>query len=53
MTVTRGTNHIVGQDSEKIEAKAREILAGNSKKGERPELWDGHSVEHIVEILLT
>jgi hypothetical protein len=52
MTVTRGTNHIVGQDFEKIKAKAREILDGNSKKGERPELWDGHAAERIVEVLL-
>jgi len=52
VTVTRGTNHIVGQDFEKIKAKAREILGGNCKKGERPELWDGHAAERIVEILL-
>ena len=52
VTVTRGTNHIVGQDFEKITAKARKILGGNSKKGERPELWDGHAAERIVEILL-
>ena len=52
VTVTRGTNHIVGQDFEKTKAKAREILGGNCKKGERPELWDGHAAERIVEILL-
>ena len=52
VTVTRGTNHIVGQDFEKINTKAREILAGNGKTGERPELWDGHAAERIVEILL-
>lgn len=52
VTVTSGTNHIVGQDFEKIKTRAREILDGNSKKGERPELWDGHAAERIVEILL-
>jgi len=52
VTVTRGTNHIVGQDFENINAKVREILSGNSKKGERPELCDGHAAERIVEILL-
>lgn len=52
VTVTRGTNHIVGQDPEKIETKAREILHGNRKKGERPQLWDGHAAERIVELLL-
>jgi UDP-N-acetylglucosamine 2-epimerase (non-hydrolysing) len=52
VTVTTGTNHIVGQDFEKIKTRAREILDGKSKKGERPELWDGHAAERIVEILL-
>ena len=52
MTVTTGTNHIVGQDFERIKSKARELLGGNSKKGKRPELWDGHAAERIVEILL-
>ncbi len=27
-------------------------LHGNRKKGERPELWDGHAAERVVEILL-
>ncbi len=52
VTVTRGTNYIVGQDAEKIKTKAHEILGGTGKKGERPELWDGHAAERIVEILL-
>jgi UDP-N-acetylglucosamine 2-epimerase (non-hydrolysing) len=52
VTVTTGTNHIVGQDFEKIRTKAREILNGDGKKGERPELWDGHAAERIVELLL-
>ncbi len=52
VTVTRGTNYIVGQDSEKIKTKAHEILGGTGKKGERPELWDGHAAERIVAILL-
>jgi UDP-N-acetylglucosamine 2-epimerase (non-hydrolysing) len=52
VTVTRGTNHIVGLEFEKIRTKAREILGGNGKKGERPELWDGHAAERIMEILL-
>ena len=52
VTVTRGTNHIVGQDPEKIKTKAWDILHGSRKKGERPELWDGHAADRIVEILL-
>jgi UDP-N-acetylglucosamine 2-epimerase (non-hydrolysing) len=52
VTVTKGTNHIVGHDFEKIKTKVREILGGHGKKGERPELWDGHAAQRIVEILL-
>jgi UDP-N-acetylglucosamine 2-epimerase (non-hydrolysing) len=52
VTVTQGTNHIVGHNFETIRTKAREILSGHVKKGERPELWDGHAAQRIVEILL-
>jgi UDP-N-acetylglucosamine 2-epimerase (non-hydrolysing) len=52
ITVTQGTNQIVGQDPAKILAAAREILTGKVKKGSVPELWDGHAAERIVEILL-
>jgi UDP-N-acetylglucosamine 2-epimerase (non-hydrolysing) len=52
VTVTVGTNYLVGQNPEMIEAIACEILAGQGKKGERPELWDGRAAERIVDILL-
>ena len=52
ITVTEGTNQIVGQDPEKILAAAREILAGKTKAGCIPKLWDGHAAERIVEVLL-
>ena len=46
------SNQLVGQDPGKILAAAREILAGNAKKGRVPRLWDGHAAERILEILL-
>jgi UDP-N-acetylglucosamine 2-epimerase (non-hydrolysing) len=52
VTVTEGTNQLVGQDPARIVASAREILAGKRKKGKVPRLWDGHAAERIVEILL-
>jgi len=52
ITVTEGTNQIVGQDPEKILAAARKILAGTTKAGRIPKLWDGRAAERIVEILL-
>ena len=52
VTVTEGTNQIVGQDPAKIIAAARDILAGKIKTGRVPHLWDGHAAERIVEIIL-
>ena len=52
VTVTEGTNHIVGQDPAKIVGAVRSILAGNTKQGRVPRLWDGHAAERIVGILL-
>ncbi len=52
VTVTEGTNQIVGRDPDKIVAAAREILAGKVKLGRAPELWDGHAAKRIVEVLL-
>ncbi len=50
VTVTLGTNEIVGTDSAKIIDAANRILSGNWKKGEIPPLWDGHAAERIVKI---
>ena len=52
VTVTEGTNQIVGQDPARIVAAARELLAGQPEAGRVPQLWDGHAAERIVAILL-
>jgi len=47
-----GTNELVGEDSEVL-AKALDVLnKGDWKKGTIPELWDGHTGERIIKILL-
>ena len=51
VTVTLGTNEIVGTDTRKIIDSAHRILAGNWKKGQIPPYWDGRAAERIVEIL--
>lgn len=51
-TVETGTNVLVGQDAGKIMLNAEKILAGRSKKGRIPSLWDGHTAERIVRVLL-
>ena len=51
ITVTQGTNVVVGTETERIVTEAYRILDGNAKKGTRPELWDGRTAERIVETL--
>ncbi len=51
VTITQGTNILVGTDPERILAEASRILAGEVKSGRTPELWDGHAAERIVSIL--
>jgi UDP-N-acetylglucosamine 2-epimerase (non-hydrolysing) len=52
ITVEEGTNILVGNSPEHILPAVRDILAGRSKKGRRPSLWDGRAAERIVTILL-
>jgi UDP-N-acetylglucosamine 2-epimerase (non-hydrolysing) len=51
VTVTMGTNVLVGEDLGRLGSELAKILAGKGKKGTRPPLWDGHAAERIAEIL--
>ena len=52
ITVTMGTNVLVGRDSDKLRAELSKVLAGKAKKGTVPPLWDGHAGERIADVLL-
>ena len=52
ITVSEGTNQIVGRDPARIISAAREVLSGQAKIGRVPQFWDGRAAERIVEILL-
>jgi UDP-N-acetylglucosamine 2-epimerase (non-hydrolysing) len=52
ITVSEGTNQIVGQDPKRILEAAGEILTGCTKAGRIPALWDGRAAERIVQVLL-
>jgi UDP-N-acetylglucosamine 2-epimerase (non-hydrolysing) len=52
VTVSQGTNLLVGTDPAKILTAATAILAGKGKTGTIPRLWDGHAAERIVDILV-
>jgi UDP-N-acetylglucosamine 2-epimerase (non-hydrolysing) len=51
VTIDLGTNILVGPHAEGIIEETNKILAGHGKKGQVPELWDGHAAERIVKIL--
>src|SRR2546430_2241480 len=51
ITVTMGTNVLIGQDRQKLLSELKKILAGNAKKGTIPPLWDGHAGERIATLL--
>ncbi len=52
ITISQGTNLLVGTDPNRIVAAARDTLAGKGKAGRIPPLWDGHAAKRIVDILL-
>ncbi len=53
ITVTEGTNIIVGSNKEKIIKESLKIIKGKEKKGKIPKFWDGKAAERIANILLS
>jgi UDP-N-acetylglucosamine 2-epimerase (non-hydrolysing) len=51
VTATLGTNIVVGQDGDKLRSELSKIVAGRTKKGAIPPLWDGHAGERIADVL--
>lgn len=52
-TCTVGTNELIGTDPAAVKPALDILFAGEWKKGAIPALWDGHTAERIVNILLT
>jgi UDP-N-acetylglucosamine 2-epimerase (non-hydrolysing) len=52
ITVTHGTNRIVGIDAARIASAWAQIREGQWPLGRLPELWDGKAAERIVKVLL-
>jgi UDP-N-acetylglucosamine 2-epimerase (non-hydrolysing) len=51
VTVSQGTNVLVGSDPARIRAEAQKVLRGEGKHGRVPDQWDGLAARRIVEIL--
>ena len=52
ITITEGTNIIVGSDRAKILSGVEEILTGRGKAGRIPHLWDGKTAERMADVIL-
>ena len=52
ITVSRGTNILVGRDMDHLKSEVKIILAGNAKTGTVPPLWDGKAGERIADIIV-
>jgi len=52
VTVTHGTNRVIGTNPGRIAAEVRNVLDDRPRPTTAPSLWDGRASRRIVEILL-
>lgn len=53
ITVSEGTNKLVGLDLDRIIDSASKLLDDNDTNGKIPNLWDGNTSNRITEIILS
>jgi UDP-N-acetylglucosamine 2-epimerase (non-hydrolysing) len=51
ITVTVGTNQLLGNDTGKLQREVERVLEGRGKTGSIPELWDGRAAGRIADVL--
>jgi UDP-N-acetylglucosamine 2-epimerase (non-hydrolysing) len=51
ITVTQGTNRLVGRDPSRLYREVQRVLAGETRRGKVPPLWDGQTGERIAAVL--
>lgn len=51
VTISLGTNELVGIDPQRLKRRALAILRGGGKRGRVPPLWDGRAAERIASVL--
>lgn len=52
ITVTVGTNSLVGNNLPVLHSELEKILRGQAKHGQVPPLWDGHAAERIAALMV-
>jgi UDP-N-acetylglucosamine 2-epimerase (non-hydrolysing) len=52
VTLTHGTNRLVGMDAARIETAWAEVVRGEWPAGRLPELWDGKAASRILRVLV-
>lgn len=50
-TISMGTNELVGTNPKNIKPALEKLFAGNWKKGNIPDKWDGKTAERIIAVL--
>jgi UDP-N-acetylglucosamine 2-epimerase (non-hydrolysing) len=50
ITVTIGTNQLLGNDTERMVDEVLAVLGGHGKQGKVPELWDGRAAERLASV---
>lgn len=53
VTVTLGTNILVGKNTHRLKTEFARILAGQQKRGTIPPLWDGHAADRLANDLMS
>jgi UDP-N-acetylglucosamine 2-epimerase (non-hydrolysing) len=51
VTITHGTNIMVGPDKGRILDAYRRVMSGDWKPAGPPEYWDGHAAERIIRVI--
>lgn len=50
VTITVGTNILVGTDPEAVKEESLKVLDGKGKQGRIPDLWDGRAAHRIADV---
>lgn len=51
VTVSEGSNILLGLDTAAIFPAVQAILSGHAKTGQVPELWDGHAAQRVADVI--